>query len=384
MRFEDFSENAPGQLVRLHDQVWAFVPAPLPPPLELNLKTVARLSDADRALAELKGLAGNLPNPHLLIGPFVRREAVSSSRIEGTHTDEKQLLLFEALPSAVPKTSDAREVHNYVLALEHGLRRLRQLPVSLRLIREIHQRLLHGVRGEEHRPGEFRRRQNYIAKPDQPIEQARYVPPPVPQMMQCLDEFEKYLYAPSEIPFLLQLALAHYQFEAIHPFEDGNGRIGRLLIPLLLAQSGHLPQPFLYLSGYFERNRDAYVALLLRVSQQGAWVDWVQFFLQGVAEQARDAILRAEKLLALRAKYQDKLQTARAPALALKLVDALFASPILTIGMARRVLRVTYPSALLNVRKLVSKGILREYGARKYNRLFMASEIIKVIQAEHA
>lgn len=382
MQQADFSEHAPGRFVQSPEGYWTFVPHPLPPKLEFDLQTIRLLSEANRGLGELAGVGQTLPNPHLLIGPFLRREAIFSSRIEGTTATAEELLLFEALPTEEPRTPDAREVANYVKALEYGLQRLKNLPVSLRLIRELHGVLLSGVRGQDRRPGEFRRSQNIIGQRGQRIEHARYVPPPVPEMQQGLDEFERFLHTPSDLPFLVQLALIHYQFEAIHPFMDGNGRIGRLLITLLLCERGLLKEPLLYLSAYFERNRDAYVDHLLHVSQAGTWSEWIQFFLQGVAEQSEDAIRRSQSLLSLWQNYRGRFQTARSSALLLKLVDALFAYPATWISRARKQLGVTHRSAQLNVEKLVAAGILAEKTGRQRNRVYLAPEILAIIEAD--
>jgi len=379
MKPEDFSASAPGQIIRTPEGHAAFLPDPLPPKLGFSLATMHLLSEADRALGQLAGVGETLPNPHLLIGPFLRREAVLSSRIEGTITTPVELLLFEVAPSEEPKPPDVREVANYVRALETGLARLAELPVCLRLIRETHGILLEGARGGKHRPGEFRQNQNYIGRPDRPIAEARFVPPPVPQMAVALDAFERFLQQGSGYPFLVDLALLHYQFEAIHPFMDGNGRIGRLLIPLLLSEKGILPQPLLYLSAYFERNRDSYVDLLLRVSQAGVWEEWIQFFLKGVADQARDALHRSRKLLSLRQEYRMRMQQARASALVLRLVDELFSHPALTASGARQRLGVTHRSAQLNIEKLEKVGILKEYTGRQRNRVYVATGILGII-----
>ncbi|MFQ5778042.1 MAG: Fic family protein [Terriglobia bacterium] len=382
MRPDDFTTNAPGRLTQASEGYWIFVPDPLPPKLDLDHKTVLLLSEAHEALGQLAGVGQMLPNPHLLIGPFLRREAVLSSRIEGTVTTAEELLLFEAIPTHEPKTPDVREVANYVKALEYGLTRQKELPVCLRLIREIHKKLLEGVRGEQRRPGNFRDKQNFIGLPGQPIEEARFVPPPVPQMKEALNDFERFLNTPNEVPFLIELALIHYQFEAIHPFVDGNGRVGRLLIPLLLCEHGNLPQPLLYLSAYFERKQNDYVDHLLRVSQAGAWLEWIQFFLQAVTDQSQDAVRRSTRLLALWQQYRDRMQTARASALLLQLVDQLFAYPAITIAQARRRLEVTYRSAQLNVKKLEKAGILKEHNGRRRNRVYLATEILSLIAAE--
>jgi Fic family protein len=242
MRREDFTANAPGRLVTAPEGHLAYVPNPLPPEFDLELSTVNLLADAERALGELKGVGQRLPNPHLLINPFLRREAVLSSRIEGTTTGLQQLLLFETAPSDEPGDADVREVANYVAALELGFSLLERLPVSLRLIRQIHERLMEGVRGQEQRPGEFRHIPNLIGHRGATPDTARFVPPPVKEMHEALHDLERYIGEHrDELPFLIQLALVHYQFEVIHPFMDGNGRVGRLLIALQLRERAYLP-----------------------------------------------------------------------------------------------------------------------------------------------
>lgn len=377
----DFTDENNGRVVKTPLDYWAFVPGPLPPRLTLTWELVSQLSEADRALSELAGTARTLPNPHLLIGPFIRREAVLSSRIEGTQASLSDLLFFEASGSIDPKTPDALEVSNYVKAMEYGLTRLKNFPFSLRFIREVHEHLMDGVRGEHLTPGEFRRSQNWIGPDSCTLMDATYVPPPVEDMEQALGQFEKYLHAPSTVPLLIRLAAIHYQFEAIHPFLDGNGRIGRLLITLLLCKEGALSEPLLYLSAYFERHRNEYYRLLLAVSQAGKWIDWISFFLRGVAEQSRDALTRSDRLLQLWQSYRAEFQSARSSALQLRLVDHLFASPAITVNQAAKLLRVTHRSAQLNIEKLVRKGILKEATGKQRNRVFVAPQIVKIIEA---
>ncbi|RME90529.1 MAG: Fic family protein [Anaerolineae bacterium] len=392
MNPERFRDSKSGQVIQVgkgKTAYWAFVPHPLPPNIPPDWGLTRALSEADRALSELAGLGRTMPNPHLLIGPFVRREAVLSSRIEGTQADITDLYAYEAgqlpQPGAEmhPPESDVREVLNYVNALEYGLKRLNTLPVSLRLMRELHERLLAGVRGEHATPGEFRRAQNWIGPPGCTLNEATFVPPPVPQMHEALDALEKYLHSDDVYPPLLRLALVHYQFEAIHPFVDGNGRIGRLLLSLLLVQWGLLPLPLLYLSAYFYRHRQAYYDLLLAVSERGDWHDWLLFFLRGVAEQAEDATTRAKKLQDLQEEWRTRLAQARTSALALRLADSLFANPILTIPQAQRLLQVgSYHSARKNVEKLVSAGILHPAEETTYGKTYMAIEILRIIHDE--
>ena len=384
MKLDDFTERKGGRLIKTSAEYWAFVPHPLPPQLTLTWELVKQLSEADRALSELAGIARTLPNPHLLIGPFIRREAVLSSRIEGTQASLSDLLYFEASGAIDPKSPDVQEVSNYVRAMEYGLARLKKLPVSLRLFRELHEHLMAGVRGDRLTPGEFRCSQNWIGPAGCTLMNATYVPPPVDGMHDALGQLEQYLHAPSGLPLLIRLAGIHYQFEAIHPFLDGNGRIGRLLMALLLCSEGALSEPLLYLSAYFEQRREDYYRLLLGVSQAGRWDEWISFFLQGVAEQSKDAIGRSEQLLALWRTYRATLQSAQSSALHLQLFDELFSHPAITIGQAAKRLKVTQRSAQLNVEKLVRKGILLEGTGKKRNRVFMAPEIIKIIEASRA
>jgi Fic family protein len=388
MNLQHFSAHPGGQLVQVGSgeiAYWAFVPHPLPPVLSPDWGLTRALSEADRALSELAGVGRTMPNPHLLIGPFMRREAVLSSRIEGTQANIADLYAYQVgqlpLPGMepTPPESDVREVLNYVHALEYGLERLHTLPVSLRLIRELHERLMAGVRGEHATPGEFRRSQNWIGSPGCTLKDASFVPPPPPQMHETLDLFEKYLHGDDPYPPLVRLALIHYQFEAIHPFLDGNGRIGRLLISLLLVEWGLLPLPLLYLSAFFHRRRQDYYDLLIAVSERSAWTEWVQFFLQGVTEQARDAIARARRLQDLQVTWRERLMQARASALLLRLADYLFDAPVLTIPEAQRLLEVTYRSAQRSVAKLVEAGVLRQVGEASYGKTFIAAEILNII-----
>lgn len=387
MQAEDFAEDCPGQLIRMRDSIrgeyLSFVPNPLPPPLDLDLDTVNNLAAANRALGELNGIGQMLPNPHLLIGPFLRREAVLSSSIEGTATNLEQLLLFEAEPANKPPPPDAQEVIRYVRALEQGLQRLAAgAPVNLRLILELHECLLRAGRGAGSQPGAFREVPNRIGGPGQSFADSRYVPPPVAGMHWALSHFETFLSRPGDLPFLVQLALIHYQFEAIHPFEDGNGRVGRLLLLLLLCERGYLSRPLLYLSAYLEKHRREYMDCLLRVSQQGAWRDWINFFLAGIADQSRDAVRRAQRLLNLWRDYRGQMQAVRSPALALQLIDLLFAAPAVTAAYVRQTLAVTPVTAQRAIDRLQQAGILHETTGQRRNRVYLAREIFALLDAD--
>ena len=386
MRPEDFVGDYPGQLVNVRDahwgEYWAFVPNPLPATLHLDFLTINKLSAASRSLGELNGIGTTLPNPHLLIGPFLRREAVLSSRIEGTVTNLEQLLLFEAEPSGRPTSPDSVEVINYVHALEYGLERLEEIPVNLQLIREVHERLMFRGRGEVSKPGRFREVQNSVRRLNQTLAEARYVPPPVSGMHWALNELESYIRDSNDIPLLIKLALIHYQFEAIHPFEDGNGRVGRLMIPLLLCERSYLSYPLLYLSAFFERNRDEYMDNLLAVSQRGDWTTWINFFLDGVAEQARDAVSRSQRLLNLWQDYRNRMQAVRASSLSLQLIDLLFASPAVTAPYVEQQLKVTQASARNAIERLETAGILSETTGRRRNRVYLARGVLDILNAD--
>ncbi len=376
--------NPSGRLERIEREgkaFWAFVPNPLPPDVSLNAGLVRALSDADRALGELAGLGRAIPNPHLLIGPFTRREAVLSSRIEGTQADIAEVYAYEA-GALGNRDTDAREVVNYVRAMNHGLQRLAEVPVSLCLIRELHAHLMEGVRGGAATPGEFRRVQNYIGRPGCTVETADFVPPPVSRMIPALEDWEAYLHADDGNPPLVRLAYIHYQFETIHPFLDGNGRIGRLLIPLLLVEWNLLPLPLLYLSAFFEKHRGDYYDLLLGVSQRSAWEDWLRFFLRGVKEQSRDAIARARRLQDLQRGWRERLQTRPYTATLLKLVDELFVAPTVTVPQVQDILGVTHRAANQTVMRLVDEGILVPVPGRARNRQFVAQAIVDILTGD--
>ena len=382
MRPEDYqSSKTPGRVLRHPNGYWTFVPHALPPEIIWSVGLVTALSEADRALGELAGLAAMLPNPNLLIQPLIRREAVLSSRIEGTRASLGDLYAFEAVQLTLFEfPEDVKEVQNYVQALQYGLARLATLPVCLRLMRELHARLLQGVRGEQWTPGEFRRSQNWIGAPGSTIQTAIYVPPPVDDMNPALHSLEQYIHQPHDLPPLIRLALIHYQFEAIHPFLDGNGRVGRLLNSLLLHDWRLLPQPVLYLSAYFEANRQAYYDHLLAISQRGAWDNWFVYFLRGVQTQAEESTRRIQRLQSLRDGYRSQFQQTRSAARLLQAIDWLFTQPIFTIPQLSEMLAVNYPTAQRYVVQLEQTGIVREMTGHARNRVYRADEILLAVE----
>jgi cell filamentation protein, protein adenylyltransferase len=374
----DFGTPSAGKVIRTPQGYWAFVPAPLPPDLAYQPDLVLALSRADAALSELSGLGRHLPNPHFLIAPYMRREAVLSSRIEGTKTNLADLLLEEVEAGASEQADpDVREVRNYVVALEHGIRRLADLPLSLRLVREIHDQLMKGVRGDSATPGEFRRSQNWMGAPGNTPTTAAYVPPPPEQMMEPLSDWERFLHVRDRIPDLIQCALLHEQLEAIHPFLDGNGRVGRLLITLFLIERGRLPQPLLYLSAFFEAHRQGYYDCLQRVRTDDDWAGWIRFFLAGVAETAQEGVRRAAGLMELRERFRRRL---RERPRALALLDHLFLNPYTSVARAERLLKVSNPTARQVVRSLEQKGALEEITGRSWGRLYLARPILEAIE----
>ena len=379
---KDFENSKSGRCINTLKGYWAFVPNPLPPEITYDKKLIRLLSEADRLLGELSGTGRLLPNPYLLISPYIRREAVSSSRIEGTQASLSDLFFFEAAESEEPKVPDVLEVRNYVRAMEYGVERLKDLPISSRLIREIHKILMKGVRGEHAIPGVFRRSQNWIGPPGGSLNGATYVPPPVEEMHQALSDLEKYIHSNPEEPPLIQCALIHYQFEAIHPFLDGNGRIGRLLVTFFLCERGYLTQPLLYLSTFFEKFRNEYYPRLLGVSQRGDWRRWIDFFLRGVVSQSKDAILDAKKILDLHREYQKKIErTKKIPESANRLLNEIFLNPVISISGLSKKWNLPFNSVKTGVLRLVELGILTEAKERKRNKLFIASKLMELFTA---
>ncbi len=371
-----------GRTIRNSAGYAAFLPAPLPPPIAWDRALVTDLSAADRAIGRLAGEGRRLRNPHLFIKPFVHREAVLSSRIEGTRTTLGELLVATAGGTAGSASADLEEVASYVAALEHGLERLSSLPLSLRLIRELHERLMRGVRGDTALPGEFRRSQNWIGPPGCSLSEAIYVPPPPAELLSCLDPFERFLHDDT-LPPLIHAGLVHAQFEAIHPFLDGNGRVGRLLITLLLVERAVLPSPLLYLSAYFEATRELYYEHLLAVTRDGAWERWLRYFLRGVKAQAEDAVERMEQIDGLLEDWRAELSGVQLgrPREVLRLFAE---NPFWTVRGVAGELGVAYTTAQRAVERLQVAGIVSPVGSAKRNRVYCARDMLAMLEAPSA
>jgi len=366
-----------GKIVQSPSGYAAFIPNPLPPEIPWRPRLLRALSDADRLIGQLAREGGSLPNPHLLMRPFLRREAVLSSRIEGTEATLGELLAAEAGAAVQRSPADLREVANYVAALEYGTKRLSKLPLSLRLVRELHAKLMHGVRGNVATPGEFRRTQNWIGPPGCTLANATYVPPPPDVLMVCMAAWEGFLHDRS-LPPLVHTALIHYQFEAIHPFLDGNGRVGRLLITLLLMERQILPTPLLYLSAFFEATRREYYDRLRAVTDEADWGAWLEYFLNGAARMSEDALSRAERINALLDKWCHAVAGARSKA-PLTLVARLAENPFWTVKKAAERLGVAYTTAQRAVERLESLGILSQTTDARRDRVYCARAIMDIL-----
>ena len=362
-----------GEYVKQLSGYSAFIPAPLPPnpPILMDAELTRLLSDADRALGRLDGIGSVLPNPDLFVAMYVRQEAVLSSQIEGTQSTLEDVLQFEVDAKGTGLPKDIEEVVNYVGALNHGINRLDTLPLSLRLIREIHSKLLKGVRGANRDPGEFRKTQNWIGPAGATLQTATFVPPPVPEMQEALDKFEKFLHDES-LPVLLQCALAHAQFETVHPFLDGNGRVGRLLITLLLCQRNALHRPLLYLSHYLKTNRAEYYDRLMAIRNDGNWESWLKFFLKGVEEVSTEAITTSRQIFALRESHRSAINKdlGSGAAAGLRLLDYLYEQPIISVRMVESYLKSSFVTANKLVEQLVKLNILKETTGGLRNRRY--------------
>ena len=381
MNPEHFRNSPSGHLIPTIQGCFAFVPNPLPPPSVDLLPLLPAVARATHALGELSGIGQTLPNPFLLIRPFMRMEAIASSKIEGTVTTPSELFMLEVSDDAKAR-SDTREVRNYIRAMQHGLDRVKEeFPISRRLICEIHRVLMSDIaphRGSYFTPGELKKNQNWIGA--RLIGNAKFVPPPPDESENSLSQLEKYInQQEDDVPLIIKSAYIHYQFEAIHPFPDGNGRIGRLLIPLLLYSRKELSHPMLYLSSFFETNYEKYIETMYEISRIGAWEAWVEFFLEGIEVTCRDAIKKACALQELHGQYRERVQEARSSALLAKLIDHLFNAPATTIPYAMKTLEISYNSAKANIKRLEELGIITEQPRSHHPKWFFATEIIDAV-----
>lgn len=362
-----------GQYVKQVEGYRAFIPAPLPPnpPIVMDTELWRLLSDADRALGRLDGAASTLPNPDLFVAMYVRQEAVLSSQIEGTQSTLEDVLQFEINVNGQEHPKDVAEVVNYIHAMNYGLERLREFPLCLRLVREIHTKLLEGVRGCDRTPGEFRTSQNWIGPQGCSIATASFVPPPITEMHQALNDLEKFLHDTTSFPVLIQCGLAHAQFETIHPFLDGNGRIGRLLITFLLCHRNILQRPLLYLSHYLKAHRTEYYDRLTAIRTDGDWEGWLKFFLRGIYEVSQSATTTARSILELREEHRLAIgQQISGSNYSLRLLDLLFAQPIVNVRVVENYLQCTYVTASKIVEQFRDLGLLREITGWQRNRLY--------------
>ncbi len=375
-RYAETPFGAARQTIGPHGHV-AYFPNSIPRELTISRDNLLRIADAEAALGRLAGTGRLLPDPHLLVRPYLRREAVASTRIEGTQASLVDV--FDAEASEQPLGADVEEVVNYVRAMELGLQRLETLPLSTRLIREMHAVILAGVRGRERQPGQLRTTQNWVGPAGATIETAPFVPPPPTEVGDLLTDLERFIHEQPLLPPLVQAALLHYQFETIHPFLDGNGRLGRLLIVFFLVVRDRLPEPLLYLSPYFEARRERYYDVLQAVRERGDVDSWVQLFLEAVSTQAADAVLRAERLLDLRERYRTSVRSTTRGA-ATQLAELTIEQPVLTTRVVEERLGITRPAALKALRHLEDVGILvaAAEGPRRQLR-WRADEVLSVL-----
>ncbi len=377
MDINKFGTIAPGRIAAISDKEHAFVPDPLPPKWEFPAALWPLLADAKSKVALLEGVGRTLPNPAILLQPLASREAIQSSRLEGTYASPRELLLFEIDPQegrpSEERVNDRREVFNYRKALTHAINS--QLPLSLRLIREIHRILLSAVRGKDRAPGEFRRIQVAIGT------NKRFVPPPADSLSECLSAFEKYLHASSAYDPLVDCFITHYQFETIHPFIDGNGRVGRLLLAVMIQHRCELSKTWLYLSEFFEKNRDEYCERLFDVSAKGDWEGWISFCLRGTVEQATATVQRCDRLRSIRDKYMQKLTDVGGSVRLNQIVENLFHSPFVQVAVMSKQLKVTYPTAKADMDRLVRAKILKPL-KNATQKTFYAPEVYEAAYAD--
>lgn len=373
-----FSKKSPGRTIRIEGPDWAFIPNPLPPEWEIPKELWPLIVDANRHLALLEGIGKYLPNPAIFLRPLEDREAIQSSRIEGTYATARELLLFEKSPREPTSEGDRanawNEVHNYRRALLQGA--ASPLPLSLRLIRDLHRTLMTGVRGRDRAPGEFRRFQVAIGH------NHRFIPPPATEVMECLSQLETYFHQKNRtLDSLIDCFLVHYQFETIHPFMDGNGRVGRLLLALMIQRFCNLSKPWLYMSPFFEQFQDDYVKLLFNVSSKGDWTSWFRFCLEGTVRQSKDTIHRCEQLLKIKGEFAERIKQIRGSNRLNRVVEEIFFSPFVGIAELADKCSVHYQTAQRDVKRLVDAGILQEL-PEYYPKTYYSPEIYRVAYAD--
>jgi Fic family protein len=378
-------KNRAGVVVAQPKNYKAFIPNPLPPnpPFSLDGETLEILSRANTAMGRLSGISEALPNPELFVAMYVRKEAVLSSQIEGTEASLEDVLEYESENKPKTLPNDVTEVVNYVKAMNHGLKRIDELPLSLRLIKEIHTELMQGVRGGDKTPGEFRKTQNWIGPKGCTLNNARFIPPPPHEMMQALGDLENYMYTKFNHPLLIECGFIHFQFETIHPFLDGNGRIGRLLITFFLCHKKILKKPLLYLSHYFKQNRLEYYDRLMAVREKGDFESWIKFFLQGVASVASEACEVSNEIINLKNKDKTRIvkiynETSKVAVFHEKLFDR----PIVSIKDIAAIMNTTFPTASDICVKLVKMDILKETTGKARNKLFAYKKYLDILKRE--
>jgi Fic family protein len=375
-----FSSGSPGKLTKINiftEQDWAFVPDGLPTTLNISETLWPLLLKAREELARLDGVGRHMPNYELLLKPLQQREALKSSSLEGTYATPEQLLFFEIEPKEPKSQHDQvnswKEVFNYSRALRRGQKLLTdELPISLRLIKELHKELLSGVRGQHRDPGNFRRSQVHIGS------DRRFIPPPPNETIACLNDLEKYIHIDNEIDPLIFCFLVHYQFETIHPFLDGNGRVGRLLLSLMIYKWCDLTSPWIYLSAFFDKYKDEYIYNLFNVSAKGDWESWIAYCLRATTYQAKDAINRFDKLVSLRESYLNKIANCKGSIRLHKIIDKLFESPAVSVPQISKMFGTTYPTASNDIKHLVKQNILVKGDFHSHPKIFLSPEIINI------
>ena len=381
MEAEEFA-RAFGKLVEVKSNEWGshlfFIPNKLPPKIDFNRRLVLALSKADSTISKLSGAGLLLPNPDLLVSPYMRKEALSSSRIEGTRISLPDYFLAEA-KGEEDKDPEASEVINYIRAMNYALKEIEDKPIDLKLLKNMHARLMDQARGRDKMPGKFRSLQNWIGPRGSKPQEASFVPPPPEKVSRLMRDLVDYMNSYDEMPLLIRAALIHYQFETIHPFCDGNGRIGRALVVLYLCKKNVMLKPLLYLSGYFEKYRSEYNQLLAQTNKSGRFEDWILFFLDAVKTQSEDALEKAVKLQKLKENYREKVQAESQSAVMLKCVDNLFVNPYVQISGLAKKTGTSYPTAKKIVEMLVRLGLLEQLDNSGRNKTFVAHEVLEAI-----